>query len=191
MFCPNDEDCQGRLGLNSDLATVQQMKSGQRRSMARENGKDFRNSQLDALGSFRFSEDPTHQVSSLHPLVSSLHPVLEGLCVQACCCSITGSHGTLWHYCLLSSPQGHEGFSFPGKVGVLCPPLLIALVPSTESSKELSSHRELFPTPAFVLPALPEKGILPLITEIHICILLHTVEAFLSSSQGHGVGMQR
>lgn len=74
-----DEDRQGRLGLNSDLAMVQQMKSRQMRSMARGNGRDFRNSQLDALVLFRFSEDPTRQVSSLlQPPVPSLHPALEG-----------------------------------------------------------------------------------------------------------------
>lgn len=38
IFCPKDEDCQGRLGLKAALATVQLIKSGKMvRSVAGQN----------------------------------------------------------------------------------------------------------------------------------------------------------
>lgn len=67
IFCPKGENCQGKLGLKVDLATVQLMKLGKMvRSMAGQTEEGFRNRcQLDAPVSSRFNEDPTCQGSSL------------------------------------------------------------------------------------------------------------------------------
>lgn len=135
---------------------------------------------LDALVSFKLSEDPICQGSSLlHAFLSSrprsAYEYRAAIALKHQVMKLRGSTAL----CPFHKARC-EGFSFPGRYGVPCCQSFIALVLSTESSMELSSHRGAAPLHllAFILFALHEKGILALIKGVLICILLHICRAF-------------